>query len=760
MKVHDVNKTDPWEADAQPPPGRLAVFLVRRRWGALLLAGLGFTLASLVGVGVTGHLSSGGSVDPDADSAQVGRLLSERFGGGVPNLIMLVEADTSLDDPEVVHAGRVLTRAVANSQGVAYAHSYWSTGVDALRSPDQERALIVARLIGTETQVMDTAGRLIDQWEGRYGPLQVSVTGSGPINHVIEERSARDLARAELITLPITGAILLIAFGTMVAAGLPLLVGVFSIAGTFAVLRLLAAITDVSIFALNITTALGFGLAVDFSLFLVTRFREETAAGQDTVRALDTTLRTAGRTVLFSALTVMLSLSALLVFPMYFLRSLAYAGIAVVAFSAVGALFVLPAALAVLGPRVHAGRLPWHKPPRDGDLWHRLGSRVMRRPLGVAVLVTALLVLLALPFLGIRFGVVDHRALPPGDPIRTAAEQVTRDFPVYQYTPVTVVLPDLPNAASSSELRQYVLALSRLPYVTRVDSAIGTFHNGRQIDDSEHEQAAGQGAANQAIQTAISQVIRSQRYADEHGTWIAVSTDLDPSSRQARELVTQIRQLPAPAPALVGGETATLVDALTSLRNRAPWAAAVIIGSTLALLFLFTGGLLVPFKAVGLNLLSLTATFGALVFIFQEGHLSWLVGEFTPMGFLEPTLPTLMFCVAFGLSMDYEVFLLSRITEEYRRHGDNGVAVMTGLARTGRLITAAALVVAVALGGLATSAISALKMIGVGLALAVLVDATLVRGLLAPAVMRLAGRANWWAPGPLRRLHARFAFYH
>ncbi|GAU70547.1 hypothetical protein SSP35_20_00430 [Streptomyces sp. NBRC 110611] len=745
--------------------GRL---LVRRRVPVLLGVLLAVAAAVPVGGGVAGRLSSGGFTDPAAESTQAETFLADRFGSGVPNLVLLARAPGPVDDPRAAAAGRELTRRLAGQRGVLSAASYWTVpraSAPPLRARDARSALVVLRLGGDEDRVRATALELVPRFTGRQGVLEVSATGSAQVAVEAQEHSEQDLFRAEAYAAPVIALILVFVFGSAVAAGLPLLIGVFSILGTFVVLRVLSGLTLVSVFAINITTALGLGLAIDYSLFIVTRYREELARGLGTAEAVAQSLRTAGRTVLFSALTVALSLSALLVFPLYFLRSFAYAGVAVVALAAFAAVVVLPAVLGVLGPRVDAldvrrlfrrrsrpgaaGRRPGAGPAGrtgrsagperaagtgPGGFWSRLATAVMRRPVLCAAGVVALLVTLGLPFARVSFGLVDDRVLPADAPAHRTAQFVREEFTSRESSALSVVLPAVGGSGERQRVAAYAARLSALPGVSRVDTVTGSYAGGRPVAAASAASAA---------------------FTAGGATWLSVVPSVEPYSSAGADLVKRVRADGAPGAVLVGGDAAVLHDTRDTLSDRLPEAALIVGGTTVVLLFLFTGSLLIPVKAVVLNLLSLTATFGAMVYVFQEGHLRALVGDFTVTGLVDITMPVLMFCVAFGLSMDYEVFLLSRIKEAYAETGDNTRAVAAGLERTGRLVSAAAALVAVVMIALATSGITFLKLLGVGLALAVLLDATLVRGVLVPAVMRLAGRANWWAPPPLRRLHRR-----
>jgi RND superfamily putative drug exporter len=447
-------------------------------------------------------------------------------------------------------------------------------------------------------------------------------------------------------------------------------------------------------------------------------------------------VQTAGRTVLFSALTVAISLAALMVFPLMFLRSFAYAGIAVVALAAVGALVFLPALLAVLGRRVDRYVLWHHQPKPAGEgFWHRLATLVMRRPLIIAAAVVAVLLLLGAPFLRVNFGLPDDRVLPTSASSRQVQDDLRNNFSSNELNAIPVVAASAGDLTVQQQaITGYAAALSHIEGVQRVDASTGSFAAGHQVAPPNPTSA---------------------RFTAPNATWLSVVPSVEPLSNAGEDLVKQIRSRPAPFAIQVGGSAAQLVDSKSSLFHRIPLAAGLIGAVTLIALFLMSGSVLVPIKAVVLNLLSLSATFGAMVWIFQEGHLSGLL-HFTPTGLIDTTMPITMFCIAFGLSMDYEVFLLSRIKEEYDRTGDNTASVALGLERTGRIVTSAAALLAVVFVAFATSEITFIKLLGVGLALAVLMDATLIRGTLVPAFMRLAGRANWWAPGPLRRFHERF----
>ena len=672
------------------------------------------------------------------DAHEADRLLSEDFPGGPPHMVVLATvSDGGLDDDGVeADATRLLDRLEAEP-GVASADSYWSVGDPRLRSEDGRTGLFLVRLRGEEERRIETADRLLTSLPQAQGQLELAITGDAAVSAALDTQMEADLVRAELITAPLALIVLVLVFGSLVAAGLPLLVAVGTVTATLAVLTLVTFLVPVSSFSLNLTTAIGIGLAVDYSLFVITRFREQLRFGDTPQEAVQVTVRTAGRTVWFSALTVALGFLAPVVFPS--MRSLAYAGIVAALMAAAVATTALPAVLVLLGSWISRldplrRQIGKHR-DTDRGFWSRLAAGVMHRPGWTTIGVVALLLLFALPFGRANFGVQDDRVLPVGSAVHEAGQLLREQFPQASESPVTVVLPDLSAAAgegAAGRLGSYAAALSFIDDVDRVETTTGTYADGRQVEGPTEASA---------------------RFASADGTWLQVTAGSEPFSAAGRQVVEEVRDTPAPAEAYVGGATAGLSDTRAEIVDRLPWALLIIGSSTFVLLFLFTGGLLIPLKAVVLNLLSLTATFGAMVFVFQDGNLRWLVGDFTVTGYLDIGIPVLIFFVAFGLSMDYEVFMLSRIAEAYQASGDNTEAVARGLQRTGGLVTAAAALLAVVLGAMATSGVSSLKLLGVGLALAIVLDATLVRALLVPAIMRLAGDANWWAPRPLRRLH-------
>ncbi|MFF5567172.1 MMPL family transporter [Streptomyces sp. NPDC012623] len=715
------------EVNTGPRLGGWTRFVTARPRLSLLVTLVITALAVFAGSGVADRMASGGWADPDAESTYATRALEREFPASQPNLLLLVDSGSrSVDDPAVAAEAERLTKRLAAEKGVTGVGSYWQTKAPALRAEDGREALIAARIQGDEKGAAAVLDRLAPEYSGTRGPLKVALGGPVAVQHEMQKTIQEDLLRAELIALPVTLVLLVMVFGSAIAALLPLGVGIVAILGTNAVLRGLTELTDVSIFAQNLTTALGLGLAIDYALFIVRRFREELAGGAEVRDALGITLRTAGRTVLFSALTVAVSLAAMMVFPQYFLRSFAYAGIAVVLLAAAAALILLPAALMLLGPRVNSldlrrllrrGRRTTAATEgaasvEEGAAWGRTARLVMRRAPFFALGTSAVLVLLGLPFLGARFGTADYRQLPASADSRMVQEEIRDGFPGSPGGGLEVFTEGVATAAQYADYRTRIAAL---PDVLRVDGPVTS------------------GA---------------------HG-YFTVQPKGEAVGQDTQQLVRDIRAQPAPFDASVTGTAAVLVDSKSAIADRLPWALGIIMVVTLVLVFLLTGSVLIPIQAVVLNALSLTAMFGAMIWVFQDGHLSGLLA-FTSTGDIETTVPVVMFCVAFGLSMDYGVFLLSRIKEEYERSGDHEQAVAFGVRRTGGLITAAAVILAVVMVAIGTSRVTNTKMLGLGLALAVLMDAMVVRSLLVPSVMKLTGKATWWAPGPLRRFHERF----
>ena len=699
---------------------QLGHFVFRRRRAVLAATALFLAVALGWGTSVFGSLVGGGFDDPGSDSFRAAELLDDRLGRDDADVVVIYSSgERTVDDPAFRDAV-TSTLASLPASDVVRADNFWSTSAPVFVSEDRQATFVALQLAGADDDARDAAYERIRGDLAAPG-LTAQVGGITPTFATISETISSDLARAELLSFPVLLVLLVIVFGSLVAASMPLAIGFLAILGALTGLRVLTEFTDVSIFAINIVTLIGLGLAIDYALFVVSRFREELARDPDVRTALARTMATAGRTVAFSGLTVAISLASLLVFPQVFLRSMGLGGMLAVLVAMTGALTVLPALLAILGHRVNAlsfGPLK-RRVSRPVDLdhgrWARIARSVMRRPVvWVAGLVVVLLAM-GSPFLRVEFGNADATALPEGTEARVVQETLERDFPRGTTTPIEIALA---GAAGEAEIAQYAGAVAALPGVTAVEP----------------------------------------RGTADGVTGLTVLSDPLPQSTEAKDLVADIRDLSAPAgtDVLVGGQTADTVDLLASLRTLVPLMLLLMVGVTFVLLFLAFGSVVLPLKASLLNLLSLSASFGAVVWIFQDGNLAGLLG-ITP-GPIEATQPLLMLAIAFGLSMDYEVFLLSRIKEEHDRTGDTETAVIRGLQRTGGIITSAALLLVVVIGAFSTSGVQFIKMIGVGLAIAIVVDATLVRGLLVPGAMRLMGSANWWAPAPLRRLHDRIGF--
>jgi putative drug exporter of the RND superfamily len=696
----------------------------------LATTGLAIVVFGILGFSVFGRLLGNGFDNPSSGSTQAQNLLQQKFVGS-PDFILLVHARSgSVDSSAVRHDGDALTRRLESDPRLVGVTSYWQTHSRALRSRDGADALILSTVRGNDDQAGKTATKLLSDYAHvNTGATTVLIGGGEGTN--VGGQVGKDIARAESIAVPITLILLVIAFGSAVAALLPLSIGLVAILGAFAELNVMTHLTSVSVFAINLVTALGLGLGIDYALLMVSRFREELAGGATVEAAVIRTTETAGRTIAFSALTVAVALSAMLVFPVYFLKSFAYGGVGVCVFAALGALFFLPALLTVLGHRVNAGRLPWMRRERHAaaPFWGRLAAAVMRRPAVFALPVLAVLVLLAIPFAHVTFSTPDERVLPKTAPAHQVGDALRDDFAT-QPSAVDVVVK---TAVPTGDLRGYTRRLSQLSGVQQVQGSAGTFVDGQ----------PSRPTANPAS------------FASDGSQRITVQTGLAPSSGPAQDLLSAVRSTAPPprATVYVGGATAELVDDKHAIASRLPLAGLIIVVTSLFLLFLFTGSVVQPIRALIGNVLTLAATFGTLVWIFQYGHLSSVLG-FTPT----PTntdMPVLLFCVAFGLSMDYEVFLISRIKELHDHGASNAEAVTEGLGRTGRIVSTAAALLAVSFFAFGTSHVSFIQFFGLGCGMAILIDATLVRGVLVPAFMRVFGEHSWWAPPPLRRLHDR-----
>ncbi|MBC7302416.1 MAG: MMPL family transporter [Nocardia sp.] len=707
----------------------------RSRWVLGVFAVLAVVLGAL-GATLFERVEGGGYTDAGSESSRALEILREEFGQAPPNLLLLVETESSVDDPESTAAATALVANLQERDGVAEVMSYWTTHLPALRSVDGKQGLIVASVLGSEREIDQRVTAISGELTGEQGSLQVRAGGFAMLMHETVEQSKTDIAKGEAIAFPLTLIALLFVFGGLVAASLPLLVAIGTVLTTMGALWLLTLFTPLSVSATNVATLLGLGLAIDYSLLIVSRYRDELAEGRTPADAVATTLRTAGRTVAFSALTVAVALAGLLFFPLLAIRSMGYAGIVVAALAALVSLTVLPAALLLIGTRIDKGQLGWWflrapRPAPGEGAWHKLATAVMRKPISIGLAVTALLLLLGAPFLGVNLGFPDERILPESMDSRQVTETVARDFRESDQHTLVAVLPD--SAYSAAGLDTIARAMSDLDNVRRVDTATGSYAQGGLL---------------------VEPTAANARFRVEQAVYLSIVPTTGDSDALA-SLVEQVRAVQTPSELLVGGVAAANADSVAAIENELPWALGFVVIMMLIALFALTGSVVLPVLAVILSALSLTATFGALVWIFQDGHLSGVLG-FTVTGDLSATVPVMLFAAAFGLAMDYQVFLLSRIREEYDRTGKNETAVALGLERVGRIVTAAAILISLVFLGFLASDITFMKAFGIGLPLAVIVDATLVRGFLLPAAMKVLGEANWYAPEFLRRLHERW----
>ncbi|MDF2827461.1 MAG: putative superfamily drug exporter [Mycobacterium sp.] len=703
----------------------------------LLAALLLVAVCGLLAAPVNSMLSAGGFTDPDAQSNQANRVLVEEFDRGFVNLNLLIESSEPVSSPPVRRAIDELVADLRGAEHVARVLSPADTSdpvTAGLESKDGRSALVIAYLEGDESAGIANSADLVDRFTGERPPgIVVSAGGPGAVYAQVNEQSQRDLTISEAIVLPITFLVLVWVFGGVVAALIPLAVGAFAISGSIAILRVIAEFAEVSVFALNLAVALGLALAIDYSLLLVSRYREEIGDGSDPEGALRRTMRTAGRTVVFSAATVALCLATMAVFPMYFLRSFAYGAVSVVALAALAALVITPAAIRIAGSRI--GR-PGARGPLASSRWYGWAHAVMRRPIIATALTVVPLVVVGLPFLDVRFGFPDDRILPTSSPARQVGDQIRSDFTQDAGLPVHIVLRHDDSFQDDGRIDGYAAELSRVPSVVAAAGPGATFAEGRPVAPPGTESASA-----------------------TDSSFLTVSTTTEPFGAASDELLDRLHAIPPPegTTALFTGAAQSNRDGVESISTRLPALLGLIAVVMFVLLFLLSGSVVIPLKALAMNVLSLTATFGAMVWIFQEGHLGGL--GTTVVGTLVSTMPVLMFCVAFGLSMDYEVFIIARIREFWlasdRSDAASRDAVALGLAGTGRIVTAAALVMAITFAGLIASQVSMLRIFGFGLAVAILVDAIVIRSILLPAVMVLLGRWNWWSPRWLARLHSR-----
>jgi RND superfamily putative drug exporter len=683
----------------------------RRRWIVIIAVLLPTVIGGAWGSGVSDRLTQGGYDDPGSQAAQVDKVIEDTIGkqGGDVVVLYAAPAGTTVDDPALARKINDKLAALPPAD-VSKVVSYWNTHVPALADVSKTHGLATITLASTDqTKQSEQYAAIADQLA--VDGVQTQVGGQAPLQKTITDKSMSDVEFAEFVSLPVVLVLLVVIFGSVVAALMPVLVGGLSILGALGVLRLISLGLDVNTFAVNVASLLGLGLAIDYGLFTVGRFREELAAGRDTAEAVRRTVATAGRTVAFSATLLVIALAGLMVFPLDFLKAVAYGGMSAVAIAAIVSLTLLPALLSVLGPRIDKLSVPWRRGNPEPRWLDRVAGTVMKRPALFVVPIVAVLLVLGAPFLGVKFGAADEKQLPTGDPGRQAIESITRTFPSTGNSVASIVLRG--KALSQAEIGGFVADAGKIAADVHPVGAKGDVHV------------------------------------------LTGNLPGDPLGDQAKDAVQSLRALPHPAGAevLVGGFTAKLADSTQSIFDRLPWMVAILVGATLLLMFLAFGSVLLPVKAVVMSALSLSATFGVLTFVFQDGHGAGLL-DVTPQP-MQVGVMVLIGALVFGLSTDYETFLLSRMVEARNKGLSTAEAVRTGLVRTGRMISAAALLLIVVTGAFGLSSIVIMRFIGVGMIVALILDATVVRLMLVPAVLRLLGNAAWWAPGPLRRLQQR-----
>jgi len=697
---------------------KLGYLIFKRRKGAVISFVVGILVAGAIGSMAFTRLDSGGYSDPNSDSYKVYEYLTEELKLSDPAVVIIVDSgSTDVTDPAVAQKGIALEKKIAQEEGVTKTLSYWTSGGEAtLKSSDGKAAYILVYGEGEAfTPESQELGKVMqEKYDGPYEGLTLYAGGVGVVGHAITKKISDDLKIAELISIPLTFILLVLVFGALAASTMPLIVGVAAILGAFFVLYLFTLFTNVSIYALNLTTGLGLGLGIDYALLMVNRFREELHRGKSVEDSIAATMASAGKTVFYSGMTVLVTLFSLTFFPLPFLKSFGYAGVSVVALAVIGALFGLPPIMALLGNRIDKGVVRKAAlTPKDDGRWAKTARLVMRRPVSAVVLSLVILGVMAAPIADIKFSQGDSRMLPANNPAAIATAMQAERFPGQTGTPIEIIIMD--GADKIDEINEYAAKVRQLSGIVAV-----------------------------LPPTTIGKDVRVVAYQE-----------MLPRTPESQELIHNVRNVESPEGTLVGGVAADYTDSQDGISRTLPWAFGWIILSVLVLIFIFTGSIILPIKAVILNVLSLAATMGALTWVFINGHLQWLVGSFTVTGTLDTSIVILIAVVVFGLSMDYELFLLSRIREEHLAGKSNVESVAIGLQRSARIITAAAMILAVVFAAFVTSGVTSIKTMGFGVALAVLLDATIVRGLLVPALMRLFGENNWWAPKWMQRFTLR-----
>jgi RND superfamily putative drug exporter len=698
---------------------KLGHFLVKRRKGAVILFIVGIFVAGTVGSMAFSRLDTAGYSDPNSDSYKVYEYLTDELKLSDPAVVIVVDSgSTDVTDPGVTQKGLALEKKIGQEVGVSKTLSYWSSGGEAImKSSDGKAAYIL--VYGDEDpftpQGQELGSYFQKNYDGAYDGLTLYAGGVGVVSSAISEKIADDLKIAELISIPLTFILLAFVFGALAASAMPLIVGVAAILGAFFILYLFTLFTNVSIYALNLTTGMGLGLGIDYALLMVNRFREELARGKSVEDSIVSTMGSAGKTVFYSGMTVLVTLLSLTFFPLPFLKSFGYAGVSVVALAVVGAILGLPPILALMGSKIDKGVVRRSAiTPKDDGRWAQTARLVMKRPVAAVVLSLVILGIMAAPISNIKFSQGDSRILPADNKAAIATALQAERFPGQTGNPIEIIIKDGSNKLE--EINAYATKLEQVAGIVDVVEPV-----------------------------TIGKDVRVVAYQE-----------MLPRTPESQALIHDVRNVEAPDGTLVGGVAADYTDSQDGIARTLPWALAWIIFSVLVLIFVFTGSIILPIKAVLLNFMSLGATMGVLTWVFIDGNLQWLVGSFTVTGSLDTSIVILIAVMVFGLSMDYELFLLSRIREEHLAGKSNVESVAVGLQRSARIITAAALILAVVFAAFVTSGVTSIKTMGFGVALAVLLDATIVRGLLVPALMRLMGERNWWAPKWMQR----FTLHH
>ena len=696
-------------------------------------------LSTIFGIQSFGSLKGGGYEDPTSDSARVTSLLSTEFKIDQPELVAILDFGRSADDPLSQTVATAFADRLNEYPEVEKLDSYYSSGKPAsLKSTDGTAVYFFINLDDKINQAQ-VATAMQDEFGGGFNEASVYLAGMVAVTSELNARISSDLALAETIALPIMLLLMIFVFGSLIAAGLPLMVGALSIIGSFFFVWVATLFTDTSVFSANLITGMGLGLGIDYALLMVNRFREEREAGSNVSEAVEKMVLTAGRTVLFSGLTVAIVLGSMAIFPQYFLKSMAYAGVAVVGLSLASALFALPAALNLLGDRVNKFTLyKGAVKHQDEGIWADIARSVMQKP--IRVLLVSVLALGSLVALGngVQFGQVDDRILPRDNRVVAASNIIRERFEGREANPVEVLL----KGASDDQVAEYAKALSADDSIKSVRTSEGYFEAGEQI--------------------APANPFDPTKYAAGDYRRIVAIHDVESRGTSGLELTDRLRAIDTVSidEVLIGGGAAVYTDSQKGIEHNLPTVLLWIIISTLVLLFLFTGSFILPIKAVLLNFLSLGATIGFLSWVFIGGHLQFLLGDFQVTGTIDTSSLVLIAVITFGLSMDYELFLLSRIKEQHDAGLSTTESVAMGLQKSGRIITAAALVLAVSFFAFVTSGVSIMKMMGLGIAFAVLLDATIIRALLVPALMRLFGNLNWWAPKWAKKIYRKIGLEH